>query len=735
MDSKHPSGHRKQPANTAGFAGPAGRVPLLASRMYTGRTRKMLNTQVDFLSSRIQMLSLATQCRQYTTIRLPRSQGSLPVASLTTFTLWARTIHTLLAFSPQDRITSIAPLLRMRPPSSHMDAIAGRKGYATALTVSRYGAPGLVKKEREIEQLAQSPETISKAVEMYRNLIPVLPFHSLTPWMLLCRCYAMQSVVAGELEWLVNSLGALHCHGKQEAHELLLLAYIRLGQDRPLREQLRVICTNPKHISANTLALVLAELQNSTVDRQLACNLWESLTQLPEFSPSQTGVQLILKIALHARKVDFAASIYQHVLSQKWESVRSGLWAEKTMVYGLAINGMANEAFEVATATTNMEQLGLSRPYAIQTIHKYELLLNGLSKARMANEAEAVFMYIREELGLLPSVSMYSSLLGVVATACDSWDVLEQYLNLMEADGYSIPETIWKRIMLGVAKQGRVDLCDHVLQIMVVREIPFTYTVVLAAIEAFAQQGSLEMVMRWYHVVYKALEAQSGLNVEKQRAISVDATYANSRMKPHRAVGNTHHFNSQGDVLFSIQNPEDFTGYFIERNELIWHRGILVSLIDIVNELGDAASLMQMWEGIFSFRKKVWSLKMSPYVFMALSRSLARHRLLKRYEPLLCSWIKDEGNRFSYSQQEEALGYVSLCKSNYRPIVRRSNRMRAAITRNMNEDRLTREESSAVNELDGNNLYSYTTAEATSSVEYDGFSSTVDENETSPLTS
>ncbi|KAJ1876639.1 hypothetical protein LPJ66_012273, partial [Kickxella alabastrina] len=330
-------------------------------------------------------------------------------------------------------------------------------------------------------------------------MIPLLPLNSLTPWMLLSRCYEMSESAPDELEWLTQSIGILHGHEEQSVHELLLLAYMNLGQDQQLRDAVAGLCIVPAPISSNTLVLVLAELQGSRTDRQLACQLWELLLDKPGFSPSRTCVHLAMKIAMHTRRVKLAVATYQAVLSRRWRGVQPGFWAEKTMVYGLAINGMADEAFEVTAATTDPKSISTSQVSAIQAMHKYEVLLNGLSKARCADEAVAVFEYVRNELGLCPSISMYNSLLGVVAAESGDWNVIEEYLQLMEDDGCIIPDTVWKRIMLGVARQGHVHLCDKVLDIMVSRGIPHTYVIVMAAIEAFAQQGNLEMVMRWYH--------------------------------------------------------------------------------------------------------------------------------------------------------------------------------------------------------------------------------------------
>ncbi|KAJ2467582.1 hypothetical protein EV174_006388, partial [Coemansia sp. RSA 2320] len=210
------------------------------------------------------------------------------------------------------------------------------------------------------------------------------------------------------------------------------------------------------------------------------------------------------------------------VLSRRWPGVSPGFWADKVMIYGLAINGLATEAMEVAVATTDVRSLE-SDTVAIQTIQKYELLLKGLCRGFNADMAEAVFAYVRNELRLWPTVSMYASLLGVLSCRRD-WSNVEVYLALMEEDGHIIPPVVWKRVMLGVAKQGRADLCDKVLDIMVSRGIPHTYVVVSAAIEVFAQRRDNEMVFRWYQVIHKALAAQADKTHAEQQTVNIDST-------------------------------------------------------------------------------------------------------------------------------------------------------------------------------------------------------------------
>ncbi|KAJ2854950.1 hypothetical protein J3B02_002419 [Coemansia erecta] len=629
------------------------------------------------------MLSLATQCRQYTTIRLPRSQGSLPVASLTALTLWARTIHTLSTFSPQDRITSIAPLLRIQYPVRQR---RGVRGYATATGIREIA--GINAKEKEIAQLAQNSSTINRAVAMYKESLLLVPLDSLMPWMLLSRCYEMQDLAADALLWLSKSLSLIHINEPSNTmHDLLLLAYIKLGQDQQLRNFIMDFCASPAPISASTMALVLSELEGSSKDRSLACRLWEAIIKVPKFAPSRECVQLAIKIALHNQSIDLAVNTYQMVLAQKWSNVKPGFWAEKVMVYGLAINGMAQEAFEVAAATTEVSALSTSGTAAIQAIHKFELLLNGLSKSRCANEAIAVFWYVRDELGLYPSISMYNSLLGLLAANGASWDTITEYLDLIEKDGYSIPESLLNRVLLGVAKQGQMDMCNQILNIMASRHLPFNYIAVLAALEVYARQGDMEMIMRWYNVVYRALQHQTSLSSSQQLLVRIDS--------PRMAIGGAASLNQKDSISsssnkpndvseidngenqyksWSIEHPEQFIDYFIANNVLIWHRSVLACLIELMGELGDEQLVKQLWENISDFGLRVRTLKTSPSMYMSLARSLARHGLLSRYESLLCMWISDKSNKFSYSQQREALDFVKLCLENHRIALRKSAR-------------------------------------------------------------
>ncbi|KAJ2597310.1 hypothetical protein GGF39_003101 [Coemansia sp. RSA 1721] len=680
--------------------------PLISKRR-TGRTRNAVGTQFDFLSSKIQMLSLATQCRQYTTIRLPRSQGSLPVASLTAFTLWARTIHTLLTYSPQDRITSAAPLLRM-----HSHALVRQRrdirGYATTTGIQHIAE--IDAKEKEITLLAQSPSTINRAVAMYRESLSLVPLDSLMPWMLLSRCYEMQDLAADAFRWLSKSISLVHTNEPCNMHDLLLQAYIKLGEDQQLRNYVMDFCASPVPISASTVALVLSELESSSRDRNLACRMWEAIIKVPRFVPSRECIQLAIRIALHNQSIDLAVNTYRIVLAQKWSSVKPGFWAEKVMVYGLAINGKAQEAFEVAVATIEASTLSTSQTAAIQAIHKFELLLNGLSKSRCADEAMAVFWYVRDELGLYPSLSMYNSLLGLLAVNGCEWNMIEKYLKLMEEDGYAIPDSLWNRILLGVAKQGRVDLCDRVLEIMILRNVPFTHIVVLAALEVYARHGNMGMIVRWYDVVYRALQHQAALSPSQQLLVSIDSSRTNvgtnSFSRDNSGVGiKEQEIEVKQSHMWSVEHPEQFVDYFITHSTLVWHRSVLVCLIDLMGELGDEQSAKQLWEDISGFAPRVRTLKNSPSMYMALARSLARHGLLSRYESLLCMWIGDKNNKFSHSQKQEALDFVKLCLENHRIAMRRSARSGFAASVTETSGERTMEDHEYMESLDSDMYY------------------------------
>ncbi|KAJ2079263.1 hypothetical protein H4R24_003893, partial [Coemansia sp. RSA 988] len=585
--------------------------------------------------------------RQFTTPRLYTSRSTFSVAPLTLLTLCGRTAHAMLTFIPRDIITSTALLLR------HPAMVPNR----TAVTTSKARA-----REDEVIRLAQRPETISKAIGMYRDMISEFPLHSQTPWMLLARSHDYR-VSPDELSWLIRSIRTLHGYHRQNAHELLLTAYMRLGGEQLLHLAITTICADPLPIGADTLATVLLQLQATPIDRRLACSLWEALIGLKSFKTSQTCVHLALKAAIHSENMELATITYRCVLQHRWKGIRAGYWIEKIMIYGLSINKMVSAAFDLAIATTNPAQLE-SEVIAMQTAQKYELLLMGLCKVRCAAEAEIVFLYVRDKLGMWPTAAMYSSLLG--ALACDAnWSGVEKYLALMEEeDEYIVPEAVWKRILLGVARQGRVDLCDKVLETMSSRGVPYTHVVVTAAIDTYAQLGNLSMIVRWYNVIAEALSAQAGLSPARQNAVHIDGT--TTSLGTEDCMG--------GQIPYppcTLEEPEGFIAYFIWHNELVWHRSALTSLIDAVGELGDAMLLMQLWKDISHFRLKVVTLRLSPQIYMALARSLAWHDLLGQYADTMILWIRDENNGFSASQKTEAEDFIKQCLENNRNALRR----------------------------------------------------------------
>ncbi|KAJ2641865.1 hypothetical protein GGF44_001929, partial [Coemansia sp. RSA 1694] len=148
-----------------------------------------------------------------------------------------------------------------------------------------------------------------------------------------------------------------------------------------------------------------------------------------------------------------------------------------------------------------------------------------------------------------------------------------------------------------------------------------------------------------------------------QLTVNIDGTVTHSGMSS----------DVQPDIVpVSILHPEEFVEYFIQRNELVWHRSVLACLLEVIGEIGDVPLLMRIWEDIYGFHKEVRTLRMAPHMYMSLARSLTRHNLLGRYESVLCEWIRDERNAFSYSQREEAIDFVKLCLNSPQLILQQS---------------------------------------------------------------
>ncbi|KAJ2793641.1 hypothetical protein H4R21_005812 [Coemansia helicoidea] len=443
-------------------------------------------------------------------------------------------------------------------------------------------------------------------------------------------------------------------------HELLLRAYLSLGRERQLREAVTDLCIRPAPIGASTLFDVLAQLQGTPADHQLACRLWAAVADLPRFRPSQACVRLAVKAAVHSDNIAIAIQTYQQVVAGRWPGVRGGFWIEKLLIYGLAINRHTTQAFELAAATSATPPA--SAAAAMQATHRFELLLSGLSAARCEEELEAAFLHVRDKLGMRPTAAMYSSLLGALAWSRD-WDEIERYLDLMVQDGHPVSDAIWKRLLLGFSKQGRVDLCDRVLAEMGRRGVPCTHVVVQAAIQAFAQLGSLEMVLRWYRVVTAALAAHARLLPAQQRAANIDGTVTNSSSSSSASCAPSVDRGAEPapDQPTTLQQPESFTEYFIARNELVWHRSALSTLVDVIGELGDAPLLLWLWDDIWHHSRRVRTLRLSPHMYMMFARSLAWHGLLDSHEGTILSWIRDPSNGFSFAQQQEAAEFVVRC--------------------------------------------------------------------------
>ncbi|KAJ2401571.1 hypothetical protein GGI23_001304 [Coemansia sp. RSA 2559] len=605
------------------------------------------------ISSQIQMLALAAETRQYTTIRLPPNQGGLPVVQLTALTLFGRTLQTLLTFSPQDRVISIAPLLN----------IARLSKRRASTYVQNWAC-----EEDEVLRLARSPATIAQAIKLYRKTLPKIPFSSRTPWMLLRSCYTIQDAKYADVRWLVRSIRSMYSGKSQSVRELLIRAYIYTGDLENLRDSVLGVCVSPEALGSITLTGMFMELQDTEPDRGLACRLWTAMLDQPGFVPSQTCVQLALKLAIHSENIDLAKRTYQMILSGEWTGVEPGFWADKLMVYGLAINGLDIEASEVAMAT-NSPRMFENRFVAMQTVQKYELLLKGLSRTQRVDTAEEMFAYVRDDLGLYPTPLMYSSLLGVVACHRE-WNVVEEYLRTMEEeDELLASEHVWKRILLGAAQQARVDVCDKVLHIMASRGMSLSYSVVVAAVNAYSRLGNLELVVRWYNVVHQTLQVQAQTPLSQQRDVGISGVKKLSDMRGSTiSKGPVCEMDQMDDPPrpYSIEQPEAFIAYFIHRKELIWHRDVLACVLETVGYMGDAVLLMRIWEDILMFQQKVRTLRLSPYIFMVLARSLARLKILSRYDDPFQAWVCDQSNQFTKSQIDEIMRFVGVCKANHR---------------------------------------------------------------------
>ncbi|KAJ2762394.1 hypothetical protein H4S06_000681 [Coemansia sp. BCRC 34490] len=597
------------------------------------------------ISSQIQMLALATETRQYTTLRLPTSQWGLPVVTITALTLLGRTAQTLLTFSLQDKVISVAPLLSMQR--------IGKRRVSTYVQM-------WAQEENSVLKLAANPATVTQAIKMYKGNFLKIPLSSNTPWILLSEICRTQDTVDPHFEWLVQSIRTMYKGKDQSIGELLLRAYIYTGDQDTLRDSVWELCRNPKALSALTVSEIFLELWSSREDRKLACTLWASMSQHPDFIPSQSCVKLALKLAIISRDIDLARYTYNLIVSGKWASIEPGFWADSLIIHGLANEGLDTEASYVTMATDD-RRMSENQVVAMLTIRKYELLLKALSRRQRVDLAEAMFAYIRNNLGLYPTPSIYGSLLGVVARH-RKWDVIDGYLHMMEEDGICASHKVWGRILLGGAQQADVDICDKVLDIMTKLCIPFSYTVVTAALELFLRMEDFEMVLRWYNVVYQVLCMQARIPLSKRGNVALDAVKWPNNVRSstiNTKATDKMRLTSKPPGPYSMAQPEYFIAHFVHEKALIWHRKVLGLTLEIIGHIGDIKLLMRVWDDILMFRRKVRTLKLSPYIFMVLTRSLAQLGVLKQYKSYLIMWINDRNNHFTASQTESIIQVVN----------------------------------------------------------------------------
>ncbi|KAJ2649190.1 hypothetical protein IWW40_003316 [Coemansia sp. RSA 1250] len=585
-----------------------------------GRVNRTFSRQYDTLSSRIQMLSLALEYRQYSTIRLPRIHGSLPVIPITALTLWGRAIHSLLGYVPHERVTSAVPLLKQR--SLHLSAETPHRDSIRAIT-----------------ELSAFPDTILDAFELYRKSIVRLTVESAVPWLLVARSHEFNTV--GQLvDAHIQSM--LSFHGFSKA-ELLLNAYLRLCWERQLRELVVDICNYEEVLDAVTLVQVLAELQNTDEDRQIASRLWNNQLNQKNFAPSQTCVHLALKAALHSKNVALAIRTYEDVLNKRWPAIPSGFWIDKLMVYGLAANKCVREAFEVADAAVGRCKQGL------QVAQVFELLLRGLRRSRQADSAVAVMAHVRTVMR--PTMSMYIEMVSALARE-HGQEAAMQCVEDMRADGYEVPVVIWERMMLGLARRGDVEGCDYALaQMGELGEAP-TYTAVQAAIDAYAQRGDVEMLFEWGKVVLAAMKHHTTLSLDEKQ----NARFGNS---PVRGIGAYRGVVSQ---RFSLERPHEFMPVFIDRNEIVWHNLVVVSLISAVGQFGTGEQVLTLWKRIHGYSRQITTLCIIPVMLMALARALEWHGLLRKHRQFVMSHVYNPRNAFKHCQKREVELFVARCE-------------------------------------------------------------------------
>ncbi|KAJ2387642.1 hypothetical protein H4S02_003267 [Coemansia sp. RSA 2611] len=573
-----------------------------------GRVTPRFKTQFEGLLSRIYVQSMVSEYRQLTTIRLP-SQRTLPLLPVTILTLGVR-MHSLLTFTPPEQVTSAVPLLTQRS-------------------------------ETRLLRLASQAATIRRALREFRT--QPLPLQSTVPWVLLARCHEF-----GITDTAVVATARALRGPEPGLPGLLLYAYVRLGWDRELRAAVDTLCVEPERLDAATLVCVLAELQGTLADRALASRFWAAQLDLKGFAPSQACVQLAVRAALHSDNIKLAIVTYERVLQGQWP-VASGFWLEKLLVYGLALKGLVSEALELVSATARTD----SAAAALRTAHLYELLLRALSCKRRVDEAMAVMSHVRTFMR--PTLAMYSSVAGAVAAA-RGWSAAQEVLAQINDDGLTVPDVVWKRVLLGVARCGRINECNDVLSAMTAAGISPSYVTVQAAVDVYAENGNIEMLARWARVVLDALAAQARVPWMRQRAVRIDgARFCVSDPVVGEAMPD-----------LALNRPGEFTQGLIDRNELVWHRSVLVSLVSAVGRHGSAEQVVRLWEALCSFRGRVRSLRFSPQLYMALARALAWHGLLSRYEPLVLAWARDSANGFSHSQLGEIGHFVSRCRGGER---------------------------------------------------------------------
>ncbi|KAJ1909626.1 hypothetical protein H4219_006374, partial [Mycoemilia scoparia] len=493
-------------------------------------------------------LSLANETRVISKPRLTTRfagrgcSGALPVVSLTLFTLWSRTITTLLARplpTDPDSQNNHLPRLRKYATVTTTRRSSGTipyppysgsflKSLRVTLDPNHTNDPepaylelkdaqlwSLLRKSLKDKSKKLVSAKITMAIDYISKNSMLVPSVYEASWELLILCKE------NGLEAEFMSLCKMYNSALQEKYlesqvpdcdlrpfknyterELLLLAYTKLKRLESIRGILRVVIDQREVISPDVYCEIVdfvLRMKRTRSGTQMMLALYNRLAENPEYVMSVDMIVRVIWLRFYTNNIKKAMELYNNAMANKSSPHFLSDPKDRQQVIEITIKGLLKrERRKDAVELVNKNSVDATSLHAC-----YKAFIYGLSIQNAIIPLQRTIGFLERHTNpkMKPTAEMYSAYLNVLAYYGRAKEIISILERIISEKRVLLTDWIFSSIIIRLAKWKSVDACQRVYELSIRPDEQLSKKMILAILTLFNYTGNVRQVLRIFNAI------------------------------------------------------------------------------------------------------------------------------------------------------------------------------------------------------------------------------------------